>query len=61
MLEPRNKMDLHGEIPTADARESAHRQDAPVIIGAEPPIDLDRVIWDPEYRDQVLEDMRLTG
>ncbi len=21
-------------------------------------IDLDRVIWDPEYRDQVLEDMK---
>ena len=28
---------------------------------AEPEIDLDRVVWDPEYRDEVLETLRAAG
>ncbi len=49
------------EDNTAGASLNACRQDAPIVSGADPQIDLDRVVWDPEYRDQVLEDMRMTG
>ena len=49
------------ETNAAGERPNAWRQEAPMTANAEPRIDLDRVVWDPEYRDQVLEDMRMMG
>lgn len=40
---------------------SVQRQNPPEMNGVEKSIDLDRIVWDPEYRDQVLEDMKMTG
>ncbi len=54
-------MSARREIDTAGEDSSARRQDAPMTAGAEPRIDLERVVWDPEYRDQVLETMKMTG
>ncbi len=49
------------ETNAAGEGPNARRQDAQTTAGAEPRIDLDRVVWDPEYRDQVLEDIKMTG
>jgi hypothetical protein len=54
-------MGLQCEIETARESLNTWRQDAPMTASAEPQIDLDRVVWDPEYRDQVLETMKSGG
>ncbi len=46
---------------TEPGRLNVQRQDAPMARGVAKAIDLDRIVWDPEYRDQVLEDMKMTG
>ena len=53
-------MRLQCETDAAGENLSAWRQDAPMTASAEQQIDLDRVVWDPEYRDQVLESIKLT-
>lgn len=39
----------------------AWRQEPSGPQATEEEIDLDRVVWDPEYRDQVKESMRAAG
>ena len=54
-------MRLQCEFDATRESFSAWRQEPPMTARTEPQIDLDRVVWDPEYRDQVLESMRMTG
>ncbi len=49
------------DFDTAGVSLNAWRQDTPDSSNADEQIDLDRVVWDPEYRDQVLENMKMTG
>jgi hypothetical protein len=54
-------MTLQCETGSASESLNAWREDAPMTAHTEPQIDLDRVVWDPEYRDQVLETIKMAG
>ena len=58
-MKPMKKIGLRRE--TEPVRLNVRRPDTAAAAGPESRIDLDRIVWDPEYRDQVLEDMKMTG
>lgn len=49
-------------VPVSGWRDDAAASDTSDTSGtARGQIDLDRVVWDPEYRSEVLESLRETG
>ena len=49
------------DLEPAQTATSAWCVDMPATGGEDGSIDLDRIVWDPEYRDEVLENIRSEG
>ena len=61
MRKPRKTMRQQCEFETGRIPVAVLCHDAAAPGAAEPEIDLDRVVWDPEYRSEVLETLRDAG
>ena len=61
MRKPRKHMRQQCEFETTRVPVHVWCDEAPTTRSGDQEIDLDRVVWDPEYRREVLETLRVAG